>query len=627
MGDLVAAVPPSEAVPLLLRPHPYSADPGVVLARPGQTIAEMLSAAAGGADLAPLQVRVGGYEVPAELWDRVRPKQGSVIEVTGIPGSGMNDNWRAVLMIVVAVVAWYVAPYLGGTWGLSEGAWAGLLTMAGNMMINALVKPPSAEGDETTRKWNQLTGNSNQINPGGPIPHILGEARFFPPHAAMPYSIAYGGHSYQYCLFDLGYNVEEDDVDMDSATIGSTPLSAYEGVQYEIGTNPALYKNDTAQTYIGVDMKEDDEVIRTTALGTELISIDMVAPQGYYAINDKGKKFSINMYFDVYYRPTGTSTWLEIPFPIMANLKIHPGSEGMYTKTFSRRYEPTTFGIKWEVPAGQYDVRVVRRYGGHDGGNATLINMVVLNSMLSVRQVPASRTGTLKLAMRIRADNQLNGTLQSFSLMVRPKYPVYDEDTDTWTRERTTNAAWLYHYLMTACPDTARKVAPERMNLPQILDYADFCERHEFETRLVLDATATVGQVVDMLLRTSGGERTMTDGKYGVTFLPDDEPLAPAPFAPTEVKDFALHRNFVQIPHALRVKFRNPLANWQDDEIIVLDDGYSYRGVDARGEESEDPEPTIFEELDLRATMLPQQAWRLARMHFAQAKYSNGTYT
>src|SRR5690606_23099700 len=74
MGDLVAAVPPSEAVPLLLRPHPYSADPGVVLARPGQTIAEMLSAAAGGADLAPLQVRVGGYEVPAELWDRVRPK-------------------------------------------------------------------------------------------------------------------------------------------------------------------------------------------------------------------------------------------------------------------------------------------------------------------------------------------------------------------------------------------------------------------------------------------------------------------------------------------------------------------------------------------------------------------------
>src|SRR5690606_34594753 len=107
----------------------------------------------------------------------------------------------------------------------------------------------------------------------------------------------------------------------------------------------------------------------------------------------------------------------------------------------------------------------------------------------------------------------------------------------------------------------------------------------------------------------------------------DSEPLAPAAFAPTEVKDFSLSRTFSRIPHALRVKFRNPLANWQDDEIIVLDDGYSYRGVDARGEPSSDPEPTIYEELNLQATMLPQQAWRMARMHFAQAKFAGGSYS
>src|SRR5690606_39024300 len=137
---------------------------------------------------------------------------------------------------------------------------------------------------------------------------------------------------------------------------------------------------------------------------------------------------------------------------------------------------------------------------------------------LSVRQVPASRTGTLKLAMRIRADNQLNGTLQTFSLDVKPKFPGYDEITGTWSRQRTTNAGWLYHYLLNTCPATPRKVAPSRMNLPQILDFVDFCDRHELETRMVADTGSTVGQVVDMLLRTSGGERTMTDGKYGITF-------------------------------------------------------------------------------------------------------------
>lgn len=628
MGELVAAVPAADAMPLVLRPHPFSADSGVVFAKPGQTIGQMLRAAAGDRELAPVEVRVGGYVVPAEMWDRLRPKQGAVIEVTGLPQGNMNQNWRAVLMIVVMIVAWWAAPQLSLAYGGSTGMWASAIMMVGNLAINALVKPPQPLSDDTQKQWNQLTGNSNQINPGGPIPHVLGEARYFPPHAAMPYAVATGAHSYQYCLFDLGYNVEADDVDWATATIGNTPVSAYEGVTYQISTNPSLYRNDAAQTAIGIEMEGDDTVIRTTAMGTETISLDFICPQGYYGINDTGtNKFGMDMYWDVHYRAAGTTgAWLVPPSPRLSNLNHHAGPEGMYTK-WLRWYDPFAFGLAWDVPAGQYDVRVTRRDSPTGSSANTYVDMCIWNSLLSVRNVPASRTGTMKLAMRIRADNQLNGTLQTFSVMVKPKYPVYNEVAGTWSRQRTLNAGWLYHYLLTTCPDTARKVAPSRMNLTKILDFVDFCDRHELETRMVVDTGSTVGQVVDMLLRASGGERTMTDGKYGVTFVPDSEPLAPAAFAPTEVKDFSLSRTFSRIPHALRVKFRNPLANWQDDEIIVLDDGYSYRGVDARGNASSLPEPTIYEELNLQATMLPQQAWRMARMHFAQAKFAGGTYS
>lgn len=628
MGELVAAVPPTDVMPLVLRPHPFSADAGVVYARPGQTIGQMLRAAAGDRELAPVEVRVGGYEVPAAMWDRLRPKQGAVIEVTGLPQGNMNANWRAVLMIVVMVVAWYAAPALAGTWGMGEAAWGSAIMMVGNLAINALVKPPQPLTNDGPKQWNQLTGNSNQINPGGPIPHVLGEARYFPPHAAMPYAVATGAHSYQYCLFDLGYNVEPDDVDWSTATIGSTSIAAYEGVTYQISTNPSLYRNDAAQTAIGIEMEGDDTVIRTTAMGTETISLDFICPQGYYGVNDTGtSKFGMDMYWDVHYRATGTSgAWLVPPSPRLSNLNNHAGPEGMYTK-WLRWYDPFAFGLAWDVPAGQYDVRVTRRDSPTGSISNTYVDMCIWNSLLSVRNVPASRTGTMKIAMRIRADNQLNGTLQTFSVLVKPKYPVYDESAGTWSRQRTLNAGWLYHYLLTTCPDTARKVAPSRMNLTQILDFVDFCDRHELETRMVVDTGSTVGQVVDMLLRASGGERTMTDGKYGVTFVPDYEPIAAAPFAPTEVKDFTLSRTFSRIPHALRVKFRNPMAGWQDDEIIVLDDGYSYRGVDARGVASALPEPTIYEELNLQATMLPQQAWRMARMHFAQAKFSGGSYS
>lgn len=629
MGEMRNLQPlaPADHMPLVLRPHPFSADSGIVLARPGQTIGEMLRAAAGDRELAPLEVRVGGYVVPAEMWDRLRPKQGTVIEVTGLPQGNMNKNWQAVLMIVVMVFAWWAAPQLALAYGGTASMYASAIMMVGSLAMNALIKPPMPLAQDGPKQWNQLTGNSNQINPGGPIPHVLGEARYFPPHAAMPYSVATGDHSYQYCLFDLGYNVQADDVDMATATIGNTPLSAYDSVQYQISTNPSIYRNDAAQTAVGITMEEEDVQIRTTAPGTETISLDFVCPQGYYGVPDTGDgKYPIDMWWDIHYRATGSNTWLVPPNVRPSSIYHVNDTRGMFNN-YLQWSEPFSFGMAWDVPAGQYEVRVTRRINGPRNDADTWVDMCIWNSLLSVRNVPASRTGTLKLAMRIRADNQLNGTLQTFSVMVKPKFPVYNESTGTWTRQRTLNAGWLYHYLLTTCPDTPRKVPASRMNLPQILDFVDFCDRHELETRMVVDTASTVGQVIDMLLRVSGGERTMTDGKYGVTFVPDSQPLAPAPFAPTEVKDFALSRTFSRIPHALRVKFRNPLAGWQDDEVIVLDDGYSYRGVDARGNASSLPEPTTFEELNLQATMLPQQAWRMARMHFAQAKFSGGSYS
>lgn len=130
-----------------LRAHPFSANGGLVHAREGQTIAQMLRAAAGGRELAPLEVRIGGYEVPAKLWDRVRPKKGAVIEVTGLPEGGMNQNWRAVLMIVVAVVAWWAGGAAanaawGSSIGMTQGTWAGVFMMASSLAIYAKVKVP-----------------------------------------------------------------------------------------------------------------------------------------------------------------------------------------------------------------------------------------------------------------------------------------------------------------------------------------------------------------------------------------------------------------------------------------------------------------------------------------------------
>lgn len=68
---------------------------------------------------AGLNVRIGGVDVPRQLWPRVRPKAGVMIEVTGVPmrNSGLL---QAVLLIAVTVFAWYAAPYVAGFLGVTS---------------------------------------------------------------------------------------------------------------------------------------------------------------------------------------------------------------------------------------------------------------------------------------------------------------------------------------------------------------------------------------------------------------------------------------------------------------------------------------------------------------------------
>lgn len=133
-------------IPLLVRAHPFSSDPGLVYASSGQTIGQMLRAAAGeGRELAPLEVRIGGYVVPAELWDRLRPKEGAQIEVTGLPQGNMNANWRAVLMIVVTIAVFAYTGYLdtnGASWALSTSQWGTVAMMASSAAIPPSIRPP-----------------------------------------------------------------------------------------------------------------------------------------------------------------------------------------------------------------------------------------------------------------------------------------------------------------------------------------------------------------------------------------------------------------------------------------------------------------------------------------------------
>lgn len=98
-----------------------------------------------------LEISVGGVNVPAHMWDKVRPRANTPVNVTVIPQGGNGGKWlRTILLIVVAIVAWEVAPYLTGEFGLFAGANTTLvaagIALAGQLLVTPLIPPP---GDRT----------------------------------------------------------------------------------------------------------------------------------------------------------------------------------------------------------------------------------------------------------------------------------------------------------------------------------------------------------------------------------------------------------------------------------------------------------------------------------------------
>lgn len=186
------------------------------------------------------------------------------------PQGGNAGKW---VRIIALVVLTYFTMGAGATWagglatttGLSTSVIYGATFVLGSLAINALVPPPTPKGlgggGDPFQQLNSLTGTSNQASPYGVIPCVVGSTRFFPPHAALPYTEILGDQQYLRMLLDLGYG----DLDVSDIRIGETDIDSYDGVEWEISTAPTLFAQDIYELSVGVTLDSNgDNAVRTT---------------------------------------------------------------------------------------------------------------------------------------------------------------------------------------------------------------------------------------------------------------------------------------------------------------------------------------------------------------------------
>ena len=120
---------------------------------------------------------------------------------------------------------------------------------------------------------------------------------------------------------------------------------------------------------------------------------------------------------------------------------------------------------------------------------------------------------------------------------------------------------------------------PDKIDMPSILEWADYCDEQGWEVSFVITDSTTVLDALNLLCAAGRASLRYADGKYGVVIDKDKSDDDPAQLLTARnTRDFGVERALIEPPHALKLQFVNENESYVDDQVIVYDDGYNADG-------------------------------------------------
>lgn len=391
---------------LIITPHPVVLDGQRIVhgdLRDGETLAEFLGRHV---DLSAdaWEVKVGGVVVPVQLWSRVKPKHGQVIEVRGAV------NKQALYIVAMIALIWFTGGLGAGAAG-SIGAsgiggvmfGAGTLAatvanaaifMAGAMIINKVLGPKvDAPDRRQSESAFNIAGARNQLRQHEPLGLNFGISRYAPDILSQPYSWYEGNDQYLGMVLTPGLNVDR----FEDLRIGDTPISSYEGVTVWTSGFPGMPQQDiplfsNADTIAGGELQSNGTwVTRVTSPDTVRIMVNVEYMLG--DMDSKGREKYNHERVEVHSRVAGSSG----PFTLLT-----------WREYRNNNFDPKRDTLQIQVPKGQYEIRV-RRMGWaieYSNGRANF----QFTTLTSVQADEADYRGIPRIGIKIKATGQLSGT-------------------------------------------------------------------------------------------------------------------------------------------------------------------------------------------------------------------------
>jgi len=654
-----------DTVHVLAKPNPFKQEVLETYIGPGMSIRDIL-----GNDSDSYLVCLDGEMIPSDQWALTFPAADSHVVITRLPqGDYGKDILRIVAFVAVLYFAWWAAPSFAGWFGGSVAFWQSALSFAGVLLVGLLLPPTLPSVDNTERRrLNALTGTRNQFAPFSPIPIVYGTHRLYPPYASVPYTEIIGEDQYLNCIFCVGLG--EYEIDGADIKIGETVVTDYEDIevlQTDQPTQPDIFEEQLSLT-LDQDAEPGDSQTRTTQSSTSIVGLDFVLPSGLIQIDpDDGDKHYVRIHLLIEYRISGSSDpWVSMTSTDWGNttrgdqqirtddsagiqqvlaarlastiISASYGSvevsnlNSSWVQISARTRDPLRVGVKF--PAGSsntWDVRVTRMRtqldsrGTLDSTNdtwdqyaATLVwtSLKSINPDQTAVALPAN-TATF-LVVRIRATDQLTGTIDSLNVIAKRRLRSWNKVGQTFNSVASTrNPAWAFLDVLTGLGN-ARPIASgdeaNKILLDDLADWATYCANESFFYDEVIDYSTSVFEALSKIASVGRASLTNRDGKWGI-IQEKLEGTAVQYFTPRNSWGFSVTKRFVDFPHALKVRFISEDDGYQEVERYVYDDGYNVGNA------------TKFEVLQLSGITDPDQAWRVGRYTIASTKLRPEIFT
>lgn len=266
--------------------------------------------------------------------------------------------------------------------------------------------------------------------------------------------------------------------------------------------------------------------------------------------------------------------------------------------------------------SSQWDVRIRRTTQDYAEvvGDYAYVDDTNLTALRSYQTgYPVTEPSVFLIAMRIKATDQLNGTLDTFSCKAQLVANDYDAATGTWIARETRNPASIYRYILQG-HGNKRPLLDAQIDLTTLATWHTLCASKGWEFNHFVDYRSSVQEMLSTVASAGRAAPAYIDGKYSVVMDVAQTNYIQV-FTPRNSWGFSYEKAFVNFPHGFRVRFKNEEKDYEEDEIIVCDDGYT------------ESTATQLDELSLVGITNYRQAWSYARYYLACARLRPETYT